>query len=74
MERLCGDMKREIERLASRLEERPRDEDDLLAAKRLRELIAVYEVAREMVLARTHEHSKAAYCEMIDLIKGKRGV
>lgn len=65
---------KEIERLANRLEERARDEDDLLTAKRLRELLRVYDVAREMVLARTHEHSKAAYCEMIDLIKGKRGV
>jgi hypothetical protein len=28
-------------------------------------------VAYEMVWARTHEQSKAAYIEMIDLIKGK---
>lgn len=65
-------VKREIERLALRLEDRARDEDDLEAAKKLRELLAVYEVAREMVLARTHEHSRAAYSEMIDMIKGKK--
>jgi hypothetical protein len=44
------------------------------AAALLRELNKVYAVAREMVYARTHEHSKNAYVEMIDLIKGKRGV
>jgi hypothetical protein len=31
----------------------------------------VHAVAREMVYANTHEQSKAAYVEMIDLIKGK---
>jgi hypothetical protein len=31
----------------------------------------VAEVAHEMVWARTHEQSKAAYVEMINLIKGK---
>lgn len=40
-------------------------------AKVLRQLGRVYEVAHEMVWAKTHEHSKAAYVEMIDLIKGK---
>jgi hypothetical protein len=62
-----------IERLANALEEMPRTEIDLEAAKTLRELGRVFEVAREMVMARTHEQSKAAYAEMIDLIKGKRG-
>jgi hypothetical protein len=64
---------RRIERLANALEEMPRTEIDLEAAKTLRELGRVFEVAREMVMARTHEQSKAAYAEMIDLIKGKRG-
>lgn len=41
------------------------------AAAMLRKLGRVYEVAHEMVHAKTHEHSKAAYVEMIDLIKGK---
>ena len=37
----------------------------------LRKLGRVHQVAYEMVWARTHEQSKAAYVEMIDLIKGK---
>ncbi len=64
---------RSIERLANALEEMPRTEIDLEAARTLRELGRVFEVAREMVMANTHEQSKAAYSEMIDLIKGKRG-
>ncbi len=63
---------RNIERLANALEEMPRTEIDLEAAKTLRELGRVFEVAREMVMAKTHEQSKAAYAEMIDLIKGKK--
>ena len=51
----------------------PRTEADLEAAKMLRHLGRVYEVAYEMVWAKSHEHSKAAYVEMIDLIKGKQG-
>jgi hypothetical protein len=31
----------------------------------------VFDVAYEMVWAKTHEHSRNAYMEMIDLIKGK---
>ena len=65
---------RNIERLANALEEMPRSELDLEAARTLRELGKVFEVAREMVMANTHQQSKAAYAEMIDLIKGKRGV
>ena len=49
-----------------------RSELDNEAASLLRELGRVYDVAYEMVYARTHEQSKAAYAEMIDLIKGKR--
>lgn len=64
---------RNIERLANALEEMPRTEIDLEAAKTLRELGRVFEVAREMVMARTNEQSRAAYAEMVDLIKGKRG-
>lgn len=41
------------------------------AAALLRRLGRVYSVAYEMVRANTHEQSKAAYCEMIDLMKGK---
>ena len=62
-----------VERLANALEEMPRSEIDLEAAKTLRELGKVFAAAREMVMANTHEQSKAAYAEMVDLIKGKRG-
>lgn len=64
---------RKAERLANALQQTPRGEDDLEAASLLRQLSRVYEVAHEMVYAKTHEQSKAAYCEMIDLIKGKVG-
>lgn len=64
---------RKAERLANALQEMPRSEDDLEAASMLRQLARVYEVAYEMVYAKTHEQSKAAYCEMLDLIKGKVG-
>jgi hypothetical protein len=47
---------------------------DNQAAQALRKYSALSKVAHEMVTAKTHEHSKAAYCEMIDLIKGKGGV
>ena len=52
----------------------PRSEDDLEAARMLEKMAQVYDVACEMVFARTNEHSRAAYAEMIDLIKGKAGV
>lgn len=62
---------RKVERLANALQEMPRNENDLEAANMLRQLVRVYEVAHEMVYAKTHEQSKTAYLEMIDLIKGK---
>ena len=62
------------ETLAVYLEDNARSETDNEAATSLRKLWRVYEVASEMVWARTHEHSKSAYVEMIDLIKGKPGV
>jgi hypothetical protein len=62
---------RKAERLANALLEMPRGENDIEIAALLRQLSRVYEVAHEMVHARTHEQSKAAYVEMIDLIKGK---
>lgn len=58
-------------RLADRLRVLPRDEDDLEAAKMLERMAQVYDVAAEMVFARTDAHSRAAYAELIDLIKGK---
>lgn len=59
-------------RLADKLRHLPRDEDDLEAARLLERMAQVYDVAAEMVLARTDAHSRAAYAEMIDLIKGKQ--
>jgi hypothetical protein len=60
-----------FERLASYLDDNARSELDNEAAALLRKLGRVADVAHEMVWARTHEQSKAAYIEMIDLIKGK---
>ena len=61
------------EQHADRLLDRARDDHDIEAAALLRKLARVNQVAYEMVWvwARTHEQSKAAYVEMIDLIKGK---
>lgn len=64
-------VKKEIERIASELDAMGGVETE--GAFYLRHLLKVYEVAFEMVHAKTHEHSRAAYAEMIDLIKGKRG-
>jgi len=62
---------RAAEKLADILLDRARDEYDTEAAALLRRLDRVHQVAYEMVWAKTHEQSKAAYVEMIDLIKGK---
>ena len=66
-------MRKKAYELALKLRESPRDDDDLVAAKMLEQLSEVYELACEMVRAKTHEHSRAAYAEMVDLIKGKKG-
>lgn len=65
-------MKHKAHRLADRLLILPRGEEDIEAARMLRVMAEVYDVAAEMVFARTDAHSRAAYAEMIDLIKGKR--
>lgn len=62
---------KKVEQLALYLDDHARSPQDNEAASALRRLWRVYEVAHEMVHAKTHEHSKAAYVEMIDLIKGK---
>jgi hypothetical protein len=64
-------IRRRAIRLANALEEAPRTEDDLEAAAILRQLVRVHEVAHEVVLAKTHDASRAAYCELVDLVKGK---
>ena len=65
-------IKHKAQRLADKLRHLPRDENDLEAARLLERMAAVYDVAQEMVFARTDAHSRAAYAEMIDLIKGKK--
>lgn len=60
-----------LRELADYLDDNARGEIDNEAAAALRKLSELYKVAHEMVMAKTHEASKAAYCEMIDLIKGK---
>jgi len=66
-------IKHKAHRLADNLLILPRGEDDIEAARLLRKMAEVYDVAAEMVFARTDAHSRAAYAEMIDLIKGKGG-
>lgn len=65
-------IKHKAHRLADQLLHMPRSEDDIEAARLLRLMADVYDVAAEMVFARTDAHSRTAYAEMIDLIKGKR--
>jgi len=60
-----------LKQLADYLEDNARSELDNEAAVALRKYSRLFKVAHEMVSAKTHEHSKAAYVEMIDLIKGK---
>jgi hypothetical protein len=63
-----------LNQIADYLDEYARGEMDNQAAQALRKYSALSKVAHEMVTAKTHEGSKAAYCEMIDLIKGKEDV
>lgn len=58
--------------LADWLESHPRDRLDLDAADMLRRLERVYAAAFDMVYARTDVASKAAYAELVHLIKGKQ--
>ena len=60
-----------MQKLADYLEDNARSELDNEAAQALRKASDLFKVAHEMVMAKTHESSKAAYCEMIDLIKGR---
>jgi len=56
------------EELAVLLEENARHDEDLETAMLLRKLYEVYEVASQVVYAKTHPESKAAYSRMIDVI------
>lgn len=57
--------------LADMLLDRARDQGDLEAATLLRKLSRTYAVAYEVVRSKTHEQSKAAYAELVDLMNGK---
>lgn len=63
-------MKR-ADKLADYLDDHARSELDNDAAAMLRKLGRIYDVARELVYAKTHTHSQATYAELVDLIKGK---
>ncbi len=67
-------MKHRVEKLALHLNDHARSELDNDAAKALRDLLRVYEAAREVVMAKTHEHSRAAYSELVDIFRGKPNV
>ena len=62
---------KDVERIAQYLEDNARSPDDNQAAAYLRRLMRVYSAAYEMMHAKTHEHSRAAYDEMRDLMRGK---
>ena len=62
---------KQADKLSDYLYENARSPMDTDAAMLLRKLGRVYDVAYEMCCAKTHEHSRNAYMEMIDLIKGK---
>ncbi len=62
---------KQADKYADYLMDNARSELDTEAAVLLRQLGRVFDVANEMVRAKTHEQSRAAYLEMIDLIKGK---
>jgi hypothetical protein len=64
-------VKEEAIKMADRLREYPRGEEDLDTAALLLKLADVYVVARELAYAKSHEHRNATYQALVDLIKGK---
>lgn len=60
------------EDLAQWLEANSRNRLDVEAADMIRKLERVYAAAYDMVYARNDIASKAAYAEMVGLIKGKK--
>lgn len=66
-------MVKQYERLARALEDNATNPEHNEAARVLRELGKVYEVAYEIVWAKNRDHQNAAYAELVDLIKGKKG-
>ena len=59
------------DKLSDYLYENARSPLDTDAAHLLRKLGRLYDISYEMCYAKTHDHSRAAYMEMIDFIKGK---
>lgn len=66
-------MKQRAYELAEYMRTLPRGPEDLEVAKMLEHLSIIGDAARDVVLANTHQGSKAAYDELVDLFKGKRG-
>jgi len=64
-------MKAKAQRLVNYLRENPRNENDLEAAAIIEKMTKVYLAAHDMVYAKTHQASQAAYSEMHDIFKGK---
>jgi hypothetical protein len=67
-------MKKQASEAVNYLREKARGPEDLEIAKLVERLGEVYEIAREVVVAKTHDHSKAAYSELVDVFRGKRDV
>ena len=65
-------MVKKYEELARFLEDAAAYPEHNEAAKILRQLGRVYEVAYEIVWAKNRDHQNAAYAELVDLIKGKQ--
>lgn len=65
-------MRSVAEDLAEWLESQPRGQLDLDAALFIRKMERVYAAAYDMVYARNDVASKAAYADMVDIIKGKK--
>lgn len=65
-------MRTVAEDIAEWLEMNPRDKMDLDAAALIRKFERVYAAAFDMVYARTDIASRAAYAELVDLLKGKK--
>ena len=63
---------KKYEELARFLEDSAAYPEHNEAAKVLRHLGRVYEVAYEVVHAKNSDYQRAAYAELIDLIKGKQ--
>lgn len=61
--------KKALEQMTAHLRQGGNTEQEI--AEMLDKLRRVYEVAYEIAWAKTPDHAKAAYLELIDLIKGK---